>query len=480
MDTKKSIDQFYIPKDYVKSKVTPTWLKNSLSRGTKYTREQIKTMLKNPIKNEKKLKEVSNYLWYSSPIYQNIVYYMATLLTFDYIIYPDDVRPTPSTLETRFYSSAKSVSQAQVKYNFPRMTWRMLLQGDVYFYEFEDENNTIYKELPNNICELAFIDDNNIWRYYINFALVTQGTLYELPTELQIEYKKWVDGGKSKKVNERKIEGVTIPLLDSYHLVSPKGKALFVHIENNAKDYPYFASMFPDLITLEDDKEYLNEFIKEQNQKLIHLKVPTDSEGIPLMDRDTVSAYHESAKEHLPSSNALVTNPFEMEGITVDKSQQNGINIVESSDKIVKSDSGISSTMFEASTTNGLLYSVNADASKMYPLLYFFENIINYKIKNQKFKSTFLKVNQYNVADWHATYANDLQNGGSRFLYLSTSGIELYAHLRLSEFEKMIDLERLFVPKMNGNQMSGNDEGGRPEIADNDKADSTVKVQETE
>ena len=99
----------------------------------------------------------------------------------------------------------------------------------------------------------------------------------------------------------------------------------------------------------------------------------------------------------------------------MDKGQQNFTNIVEHSDKVVKSDSGISSTIFEASTTNGLMYSVEADASKMYPLLQFFTNIINAMIKNTKYKITFLPINIFNKKDWHEKYTSDLAVGGSRF-----------------------------------------------------------------
>jgi len=493
--TTKKEKTFYIPpNDNYKQKystkyISPIWMTDTKS-SRKYTSAQVDRMLQDPVKNNFELKQVSRYLWRTSPIYQNIVYYASTLMTFDYLLYPDrDVsKLKKKSAENQFISAAQSVSKIKVKSRFPSMLWNVLLDGDVYFYEMSDDENTLFTTISNKICHLAFVDSNDMWRYFVDFTLVTVSMLHEFPPELKLAYDRWIskdnkNGGKSKVKRNRTVGGNKMTIPDSYHLVSEKGFAIFGHKESTAKDYPFFASMFPDLLNHENNKEYFNEILKDQNIKVIHLKVPIDKDtGEPLIDDGFVQGYHEAAKAQLPSNQKPMTNPFEVTSIDTSGTQSNGINLVEHSGKVVQSDSGISSTMFDATTTNGLKYSSLVDATKMYPLLEFFKSITDKKIKKSGYKTTFLTVNHYNVEDWHKTYASDMQNRGSIFQFLSTSGLEPYEYLRLAQLEDIIDVENFFKVKMNGSQMNTDDmEGGRPEISnEDDKSDSTIKVEETQ
>jgi hypothetical protein len=492
---KNSVRQktFYIPPDDYKQKYATKFISpifaSSTKSSKKYTSAQVEKMLQDPVKNNLELKQVSKYLWSTSPVYQNIIYYMATLMTFDYLLYPDkDIsKLQKKSAENQFISAAQSVSKTKVKSRFPSMLWNVLLYGDVYFYEMSDENNTIFTTIDNTACHLAFIDEDDIWRYFVDFSLVTASMLYEFPPELIKAYEKWrskanKNGEKSKVKRDRTVGGYTMKIPDSWHLVSTKGFSIFAHKESTAKDYPFFASMFPDLLEHEDNKEYFNEILKDQNIKVIHLKVPINKDtGEPIIDEGFVQGYHEAAKSQLPSNQKPMTNPFEVTSIDTSGTQSNGINLVEHSSKVVQNDSGISSTMFDASTTNGLKYSSLLDATKMYPLLEFFKSITDRKIKKTGYKTTFLPVNHYNVLEWHKIYGSDMQNRGNIFLFLSTSGLEPYEYLRLAQLEDVIDVENFFKVKMNGSQMNTDDmSGGRPELGSEEKSDSTIKLQESE
>jgi len=472
--------EFYVPKthNYAKSRLIPFWQNFGSRSASAFTPEQAELLLKDPYGNYLKLQEVSNYLWATSPMYQNIMYYLATLMSFDYMIFPDNsFTNSKKSLENRLFDSAKIIKQAQVKSTFPMMLLRTLVNGETYWYDLSDTNNTIMQEIDSRYCQLSGIDDDNLWRYYIDFAKIPSPNILEMPDEIQIAYQKWIDGGKSKIKTEKIIDGVTIIIPNNLYLVSKRGFSMFSHIKKTQHDYPFLASMFTDLIVLEENKDYLNDSLRADIVKLIHLKIPTDPvSGLPIMDKEIIGVYHESSKEHLPDNVSPLTNPFEVQAITFDKSQQNGINIVDHSQKIVQTSGGVSETLFSASTTNGLGISITADATKMYPFLYYFDNIINYKIKSQKFITSFLQINQYNRLDWHKQYGLDLASGGNRQLWMSTSSIEIYDYLNASKMEQILDFDQYLPVKMNANQMSGAD--GRPELPSNEQSDSTQKVNE--
>lgn len=478
---KTDYDLHYIPRNYARSNIQPIWAQTPGNAKTQvYTSEQIANFLKNPHATYKQLQGVSNYLQYTSPSYNNILDYLSNAMTFDYTLFGIDAKTvSKTTLQNRIFTSAEVVSKMNVKSIFPQMVKRVLANGECYFYNLGDKNNIIIEEIDSNLCQLAMIDDNNIWRYYINLSLMDVNRVAELPEEIRVAYQKWIDGGKPKDKVE--VDGMIVP---SYlYLVSNRGFSIFAHMRKIQHDYPYLAPMFEDLNDLESDKTYMTEYIKENNIKLIHLKVPVDKDsGLPLFSKELISIYHESTKEHLPSTVAPLTNPFEVTSIALDKAQSAAINLVEHSTNVVSDDSGISKAIFNAETTNGLQYSTLADVSKLYPLLYFFENFINLQIKDQKCKVKFLRMSHYNQSSMHEESRTDLLSGGSRMIFVATSGIELYDFLNMYETEDVLGFDDMLEAKLNASQASAADlqnANGRPAKKADEQADSTVKVNKT-
>ncbi len=472
---RSQVNDFCVPRNFAKSAVHPLW-QNNPRTSTVFTNEQISNLLKEPYKSHKKLRDVSNSLYATCPQYSLIVDYFATILAFDYVVFPDNVSVKEKTLKKRFMDATKKVRDSNIRELKTVMLTRMIVNGSVFWYDLSDNQNTIFVEIDSKLCRMAMIDSDNLWRYFIDLSLLTQDKLYEYPLEIQDAHKEWMDAGRLKANVLKEIEGQSVTLPANLYLVSAKGFCMNAHMEKVDNDYPLFAPMFKDFNVHEDNKTYLNETLKAEAIKLIHLKIPVDKDdGTPLLDKDTIDAYHESAKEHLPANVAPLTNPFEVNAIALDKSQQNQTNLVQHSGKVIATDSGISETIFSAETTNGLAYSTAKDVGKILPYLYYFSNLINYKIKDLKMKVRFLPIGFKDRMDFHKHYAADLALGGSRLLWLATNGLELYDTFNVLEFENEIDIDSLLPVKIASSQMSGNSEGGRPELDEGEKSDETVK-----
>lgn len=470
-------NEFFIPRNYARSQVQPLWANTSTSSASIYTLEQINNLLKNPYSSYKQLQGVADYLYNTNSNYNNILDYLSIILAFKYIIYPFGITENKTTVKNRIYNSAKIISKMQIEQIFPIMIKRAMHCGETYWYDLSDSENTIIVEIPKEICVLSHIDDDNLWRYYVDLSLITKISLPELPQEIQDAYNKHIANGKPK--GKKKIaENIFIP--EHYYEVSKKGFAIFAHMQKKAHDYPLLLHMFGDLTLLSNDKSYFNEFIKDDAVKTIHQKVPVDKEtGVPLMDKDTIEAYHNSSKEHVGKNISIMTNPFEVEGIALDKNQQSAINVVEHDIKVIQNDSGISETIFNANTTNGLGYSTKADSAKIFPILYFFTNLINYKIKPYKCQIKFLNINIFEEKEKHEDARTDLLSGGSRSLFMATSPLDLYSYLNLIEMEQLLEFDELLPPKLNASQGSAEDlnkKNGNPGKKEEDKEDSTIVV----
>jgi hypothetical protein len=458
--------EFYVPRNAMKTNIPPMWASTyTKSLAQVYTESQILGFLKDPRVNYKDLQKVSEYLYNTSKLYQNFLYYLSTIITFDYTIFPaDDIEKIKKeTLWSRFETSAKRIYNIQPEYNFPLLLMRTLLNGESYWYDVSTENAEIFYEIPSKYCQAAGYDSNNLWRYWINLSLVDPNLVSELPAEIQEAYEAYKK--KDKKSKD-----------DNFYLVSDRGFAMFCHGRNETHDYPYFSSMFIDLTRLESDKDYFNNFIKEDNIKLIHCKVPIDDKtGLPKMEKGVIQDYHDSLKEHLPSNVAPITNPFETEGINLDSAQKTSLNIAEIAKKNVQDDSGISESMFAADTTMGLKYSTLADAANMYPLLFYFENYVNFKIKDQKFKCKFLRINHHDKLEWNKQFASGLGTAGdNRSKYIATSQTGLYEFIMTAKMEKALDFDSYMPIKESAFTQSGTGETGRP-VTEN-PSESTEKV----
>jgi hypothetical protein len=459
------VKEFFVPRlpHSMKTNIPPMWaMTYTKALAQVYTESQVLGFLKDPRSNYKKLQEASEYLYNISKLYQNFLYYLSTIITFDYTMFPteaDEIKE--KTLWSRFEKSAKVICNIQPEYNFPLMLMRTLLNGESYWYNVSTDSGEIFYEVPSKYCQAAGYDDNKLWRYWVNLDLIDVDLLPELPVEIQDAHKKY-NAKKKKETN------------DNFYLVSDRGFAMFCHGRNETHDYPYFSSMFIDLIRLESDKDYFNNFIKADNIKLIHCKVPIDEKsGLPIMEKNVIQDYHDSLKEHLPENVAPITNPFDTEGISLDSAQKTSLNIVDIAKQNVQDDSGISESMFSADTTLGLKFSTLADAANMYPLLSYFENYVNFKIKEHKFRCNFLRLNQYDKLEWHKTYAGDLGTGGGfRSAYMATSGVGLYSYIMTAKMEKMLDFDSLLPVKESAYTQSG--EKGRPEAEE--PTESTEEV----
>lgn len=448
---------------------------NSQPTAKAYTKEQIEKALRNPSKSYEALQHMSNYLYYISPTYQNVIDHFSTIMTFDYIPTPLEFTENKTTMMNRLISATKKAKQSQVKSNYSKMVERTLINGETYWYTLTDKNNTIYIEIPSKYCEVFEIDDNNLYRYKIKLNLLNDNIVKSMPKEIKDAYEKYKNDNDNKKGKPNNQDSIY-----DYgkYQVSENGFAILSHGLLNIHDYPYFSSMFIDILMLENNKEYFDSYIKDDNVKMVHNKIPTDDAGKPLMPKEIIQSYHDSDKKHVPKNVSVSTTPFEKDSISFDSSTSTQFNIVEQSKNNVQDDSGISSLVFnnEKASSNALKDSIQADANRMYPLLKFFNAILSYQLKEFKFSATFLEINKFNREDFMKEARNNLQYGGNRLLFIATSGMEVFDFLQISKLEQIIEIDDLMPVMISGSQQSGDNLGGRPNAIK--PKDSTEKVNE--
>lgn len=479
-DEKEHYVQSSIPYSsrYALSPYNPLIMQNYMNyTKSKYNNADIKRFLQNPISNYKNLQKVSEYLESTNAFYTNVVYYYSTILTYDYIIRPvHDYTVSAETLKKRYLSAARIAKQTQVQSNFSHMLYRTLLNGETYWYDLSDDDNTIFKEMPSEFCIKALIDNDNLWRYFVDLSKIDKNDIQELPSEVSIAYKNYKE--LDNKNGTKKIRDLDFEIPKKLYLVSKRGFCISSNLTFGHHSYPFFANMFIDLNSYDTDKEYFSNFVKSDNIKLVHFKVPIDkTTGKPIIAHDKIQKYHEVASSNTSDSVAVITNPFEVEGISTDKSSQKAINISENSRNNATFSSGVSDTMWNADTTNGLKYSLQADASKIRHIIVFFDNIMNYKLKEMKMSfSIDREITWYNKDEIYKTRKEALGMGELYSGWIAAGAYEPFDAMMIAEMEDALNFRDMFRPKLSAFQQSSGDiKEGAPEK--DDKADKTEEGQ---
>jgi len=438
-----------------------------LYRTLLISKRQVDDALKDPYSNYQILQDYSYRISGLSTFYNNYLEYLANLLTFDYFLYP-----TKENVDHVEYTRlAKDVSKYDVK-SFPRVAlYDTLKYGESYWIpvtssQAGEGNKTMYQKIPKKYCRAYEKDNYGVYRFQINIAMIDYNDLEYMPNEIQQAKKLWED----KNINQ---PWVTVR----------NGFALLAHLEYREHDYPYLAHIFTDFLSYEDNKTYYDDYLKEDNVKMVHNKIPIDKENNePLYGFDVIKAYHEETKKNVPKNVSVATNPFDATALTFDKNSQIQANIVEQSKTNIENGAGINGSIFntEKTTAQILEKSMQKDANNMQRFLPEFENIFNWLFRGKGCKISFVDSNNYNKSVKISNYGQGLNNGGSRLQYIAYTGLEPYEFLQLSEVEKNIDVDSLMPPKAMSAQLSSSeaDSPGAPPLDDNEISDEGERTRE--
>ena len=429
--------------------------------SSEISKTAIEGALRDPYSGYDVLRKFSERIAGISTFYNNYLEYLSNMLTFDYFLYP-----TKDGVDYKEYNRlTKMVAKFDVK-SFPTIAlYDTLKYGESYWYpitssQSEGGNKTMYQKIPASYCRVYEKDNYGVYRYQIDVSRINEQDMPYMPSEI-ISAKIVLDSANGKN--------------DTWYTVR-NGFALLAHLENVSHDYPYLSHIFPDLLSYEENKDYYDEFMKEDAVKMVHNKVPLNKENNePLMDFKTIRTYHEETKKHVPKNVSVATNPFDATALTFDKNSQIQSNIVEQSKVNIENGSGINGFIFNSDRTTAQILekSMQKDANNMLRFLPEFANIFNWLLRSSGCKISFVDSTKFNKNSKIDSYGKNLNNGGSRLQYVAYTGLEPYEFLQLADIEKLIDVDSLLPPKAMSAQLSGSadEDVGAPVLDDENLTD---------
>ena len=477
------------------------------------------------------MREISNFFYKTSGIYNRMCRYMAYIYRYDWMITPvvnrglsvvpkadkDLTETNKNKALEDFFKILKTFDEFNVKKFCGDVALKVIRNGCYYGYLIPTTNGKIsVQELPPRYCRTRFcINEQPVVQFNMSFFDDFYLTVEQRTKVLNLfpdEFKKGYRAYKQGKLNGRDFPGDT----SGWYTLDPNSTIKF---NINGDDYPLFIAAIPTLIDLDIARDLDQKRMAQKLLRIIIQKMPLDKNGDSIFDIDEAKELHNNAVKMLKKSigtDVLTTFADVDVADMSDKSnttQSDDVNRVKMS---VFDEFGTSVDNFNSTSNAALKYSDLNDASNMYNLLQQFEGFLNRLLKpyntNSKrvyYTAQILETTNSNYQDMAKLYREQTQLGFSKMLPQIALGQSESSILAAAYWEnEILNLIEVFVPPISSatmnaetlqaltgksadnnaaaagqssgsSQIQSDSKAGRPEKADEDKSDKTIANRES-
>lgn len=439
------------------------------------------------------MREISNFFFKTSGIYQRMCKYMAYLYMYDWFVTPyiskENVKK--DQIVEIYKKALLYLDNFNAKKFFGNVALKVLRNGCYYGYLIPKNDTVAVQELPPDYCRSRYsINDRPAVEFNMKyFDDAFQDSAYRMrildlfPKEFKKGYQLYKQGKLSPDFS-----GDTA----GWYLLDVQSTVKF---NMNGEDYPSFIQVIPAIIDLDAAQDLDRKKMAQQLLKIIIQKMPLDKNGELLFDVDEAKELHNNAVKMLGRAIGLdvLTTFADVEVADMaDRNTSTTVDELKKVERTVYNEGGISENLFNSDGNIATDKSVINDEAAMLNLISQFEDFLNLLLtpfnKNPKkiyFKAQILKTTIYNYKELAKLYKEQMQLGYSKFLSQIALGQSQSSILANAYFENdMLDLINVFIPPLMSSTMNpeilnknktGENEVGRKEKEDSQKSDKTLK-----
>lgn len=376
----------------------------------KYPKERIVSMLENPQKNEKEIRELSGFLYLVSSHYRRLVDYYSTILKYNYVVVPTHLTPTKPA-KTKYKEVYYNVINECEKYNLKHEAMKAIkiaVRDGVYFgLCYETDDSFYIKPFDNRYARISSIEDGSfVFSVDMDYFSGKEYLLDMYGDEFQSAWFQYM-GDKKRKIKGDK----------NKRWFEPKnGICLKADESDPIYSLPLFTGLLLEVFSIEDYKMLQKAKAENDNYKALSAKMETDDEGIPKMEFDMAQKYYGQMAQNLPDGIGLLMSPFEIQDFSFQSSSASDRNAVTDAEDQFWYASGTSPLIFgssKATSSSSLTLSVKPDEEIAFTLLQQFQRFFNKKIKKMDlahgFKIKFSNQSIFNTDE----YANRLSKASA-------------------------------------------------------------------
>ena len=503
--------------DYNQIRIGRTVLRDDAFLNTDYLKPKQRRIKRAEIERAidrqdiNKIREISNYFYYSNGIYERLCRYMAYLYRYDWFITPvryDDKIKDEKVIEG-WFKTAKYLDNSKLKRNFGEIALKVVRDGCYYGYAVKQKNAAYLQDLPIEYCRSRYsINDRPVVEFNVQYfddafadVQYREKVLKLFPAEFRKAYIAYKKGTlKKDPAND-----------DSGWFVLDISCAIKFNL--NGSDFPLFIAVIPKLLDLEDAQDLDKKRMAQQLLRLVIQEMPLDKNFESVFEIPEIQAFHNNAVEMVGDAvgmSVLTTlADVKVEDLSDGAQTAAGIDQLEKIERTVYNESGVSQMQFNTDGNIALEKSIANDEATMVDLILQFgeyaESLLDFANKNTNrlhYRVNMLPTTIYNYKDLAKIYKEQTAMGFSKLLPQVALGQPQSVVMATAFFENdMLHLEEVFIPPqmsstMSGNQSNSNNKeagntnkdteasggaaGGRPEKPDDEKSTKTIQNRESE
>lgn len=442
----------------------------------KHPRDRILKALLCPDKpsSEKMLREMSHFFYAVSPHYRRAISMLATVMLNNYVLKPvgDTGKANTSGFERDFRKLAKICRRYKFKTEIPKILTHCLLDGVFFGIEYDDTDNYFIKYVPPEFCVISSIE-NGVYRFAFDLNYFNSKTLLYLPQYgKDFEQAYWAYKG----VKDSEGKWITAPD-KTKRWFEPKRQLVIKWDEEVPWIIPPFAGIFRAIIDLDTYEELQKDKAVLENFKLIHMKIPTDSEGVPKQSFEQAKKYFNLTADQVPEGIGVTMSPFGVDLLNLKDNSADANNYTKEATKDLFSNFGIAPVLFgitDSVTSQSLELAIRPVEAMMMKVIRQIQKAYNVKIQKMELQNLmeveFLEQSIYNRQKIQDSYLKGGMYGlPNKFYYAASLDIEPIDIVNESYLENDVFNvgEKIFNrPLISSNTLSNGevgDEGGRPQ-----------------
>lgn len=449
-----------------------------LERIRDYTPEKIERIITSGSLAEQQA--LSRNFFYKDGYYKQIIIHYATLLKYAGLLIPNPSlgkKLSTSHISKRYYNALDYVEKMNLPVFLTDCATRALIDGCYYGVIVQlDKQNFSVLDLPSGYCKTRYKDLNgdDLIEFDVSYfnsivdSTAKEQALASYPKFIRDAYKKWQ---KQKSSNSWVIIpsdiGICFPFFD--------GRPLFLSVIPASLEYD-------DAIQTERDRD------AEEIRKILVQKIPHLQDGRLLFEPDEAAEMHAGAVGMLKGNKniSVLTTYADVDAVVSKTTGESTSKTLEQIEKNIYAQAGVSGQIFSSTGSSTLDASIKNDIALMMYLANKFSRFITNSINriygntNITFKYQILPVSIHNMDKFVDQSFKLSGSGYSYLLPVVALGLSQRDIVSLKELENdVLKLGEKLIPLSSSYTQSGDNPIGRPKLDDSEKAEKTIKNEES-
>ena len=449
-----------------------------LERIRDYTPEKIERIITSGSLAEQQA--LSRNFFYKDGYYKQIIIHYATLLKYAGLLIPNPSlgkKLSISHISKRYYNALDYVEKMNLPVFLTDCATRALIDGCYYGVIVQlDKQNFSVLDLPSGYCQTRYKDLNgdDLIEFDVSYfnsivdLTAKEQALASYPKFIRDAYKKWQ---KQKSSNSWVIIpsdiGICFPFFD--------GRPLFLSVIPASLEYD-------DAIQTERDRD------AEEIRKILVQKIPHLQDGRLLFEPDEAAEMHAGAVGMLKGNKniSVLTTYADVDAVVSKTTGESTSKTLEQIEKNIYAQAGVSGQIFSSTGSSTLDASIKNDIALMMYLANKFSRFITNSINriygntNITFKYQILPVSIHNMDKFVDQSFKLSGSGYSYLLPVVALGLSQRDIVNLKELENdVLKLGEKLIPLSSSYTQSSDNPTGRPKLDDSEKAEKTIKNEES-